>query len=77
MDPKNSQSPCRLHFKCFRSWGAIEWNGLLKVCVDISYQIKAIEVVEICFEEAAITDTWPAQCYMHSRASQFQFEAVI
>ena len=51
----------------------IEWNGLLKVCVDISYQAKAIEVAEICFEEAAITDTWPARCCVRSRASRVYF----
>ena len=47
----------------------IEWNGLLKVCVDISYQVKAIEVAQICSEEAAITDTQAAWCCMHSQAS--------
>ena len=26
-------------------WGVIEWNGLLKVCINISYRVKAIEVV--------------------------------
>ena len=41
-------------------------NLLLKVCVDISYQAKAIEVAQICFEEAAITDTWPAWCCVPS-----------
>ena len=53
---QHSQSPCRLLFKCLRG---IEWNGLLKVCVDISYQVKAIEVAQNSFEEAAITDTRP------------------
>ena len=53
---QHSQSPCRLLFKCL---SGIEWNGLLKVCVDTSYQVKAIEVAQICFEEAAVTDTRP------------------
>ena len=39
------------------------------MCVDISYQVKAIEVTQICFEEAAVTDTQPAWCCMHSHAS--------
>ena len=30
---------------------------------------SAIEVAEICFEGAAITDTQPAWCCMHSHAS--------
>ena len=38
---KHSQPPYRLYFIL----GMIEWNGLLEVCVDISYQVKAIEVV--------------------------------
>ena len=44
-------------------------NLLLKVFVDIFYQVKVIEVAQTCFEEAAITDTWPARCCVHSRAS--------
>ena len=47
----------------------IECNELLKVCVDVSYQVKAIEVAEICFEEAVITDTRPTRCCVRSRAS--------
>ena len=38
---KHSRSPCRLHFIL----GMIECNGLLKGCIDISHQVKAIEVV--------------------------------
>ena len=63
---KNSQSPCRLRFKYL---GRLSGNGLLKVCVDISHQVKAIEVAEIYFEEAAITDTRPTQYCMRLQAS--------
>ena len=49
--------------------GRLSGNGLLKVCVDISHQVKAIEVAEICFEEAAITDTRPIQYCMRLQAS--------
>ena len=45
-------------------------NGLLKVCVDISYQVKAIEVAEICFEEAAIADTCMAHSVLRALTSQ-------
>ena len=49
--------------------GRLSESGLLKVCVDISHQVKAIEVAEICFEEAAITDTWPTRCCVRLQAS--------
>ena len=57
-------------FQMFKNFGAIEWIGLLKVCIDISHQVKAIEVAEICFEaDAVITDTRSAQCCVCSQAS--------
>ena len=46
----------------------IEWSALLKVCVDISYQVKAVEVAEICFKDSVITDTRPAWCCVRLRA---------
>ena len=49
--------------------GRLSGSRLLKVCVDISHQVKAIEVTEICFEEAAITDTRPARCCVRLQAS--------
>ena len=50
-------------------WVRLSGSLFLKVCDDISYQVKAIEVAKICSEEAAITDTQPAWCCMHSHAS--------
>ena len=52
-------------YQIFRILGRLSGNGLLKVCVDISYQVKAIEVTETCSEEAAITDTWPTREIIH------------
>ena len=40
------------------------------MCVDISYQVKALEIAQISFEEAAITDTQSAWCCMRSQASR-------
>ena len=49
--------------------GEVEWECIIKVCVDFSYQVKAIEVAETRSEEAAITNTWPSRCCVPSQAS--------
>ena len=48
------------------NFGLIEWEWIIKVCIDISYQVMAIEVAETCSEEAAITDTLPALISQYS-----------
>ena len=57
-------------YQIFRILEAIEWEWIIKVCVDISYQVEAIEMAETRSEEAAVTDTWPwpwpARCCMRS-----------
>ena len=39
------------------------------MCVDISYQVEAVEVAKTRSEEVAIIDTRPARCCVCSQAS--------
>ena len=55
-------------------WVRLSGSLLLKVCDDISYQVKATEVAEICSEEAAVTDTRPAWC-LHALTCQYSIPA--